>query len=333
MGKSYNTQQRRLLAIDECLSGGIAYTMDELVERCNNKMEGARSTGIGFSKRQYYQDIKFLEEGYDAPIVRKGGRISYSDRDFSLRKLPMSEIDRENFEQVMDQLRKFCSANKNANTTELRNVIRQWLGEQGNRGELVGYENVIGYEGYWFDRAFEAIKHRQTVDMEYEPFGRGEKTYTVYPQYLKQYNGRWYLIATKKGDPDMPYSFAIDRILNITANEKEKYEKSGTDFEQYFKDVVGVTRPHGKRVERILLRVDKGEYPYLETKPLHESQNKVGEDDVSVTVELNVVVNYELKQKILAYADHVTVMEPRSLCDSMKSMINKMRRNYDNQSK
>lgn len=303
--------------------------MDELIDRCNEKLEGIRSSGKGFSKRQYYEDIKYMKERRNAPIVKRYNRYYYSDPNFSFREQPMSEIDRENFEQMVELLRRFCNVSEDVNTTGLRDTIKQWLGNQDTDGEVVGFDNPSNYEGSsWYDRVFESIVKRQTLDILYHPFGRDAKTHTVFPQYLKQYNGRWFLIATKPGEPDMPYSFALERIDELTENQKVKYKKSDIDFNGYFDDVIGMTRPHGKEAENVVLRVAKGEYPYLETKPLHWSQDEISEDDDSVTIKLNVVVNYELKQKILAYADHVTVMEPRSLRDSMKSMIDRMRENY-----
>lgn len=72
------------------------------------------------------------------------------------------------------------------------------------------------------------------------------------------------------------------------------------------------------------------EYPYVATKPWHGSQKKVAEDESSVTIEFDVIINYELEQKILSWGDYVEVLQPDSLVDIIRHRLTTAVSIYDN---
>lgn len=329
MGQTLYKQQRRLLAIDKCLGSGAAYKIKgELDHRCNLMLQ---EDELGpYSWRQYYDDINFIEIHYNAPIERVNGRIRYSDRSFSIQEKPMDETERRNYEDMLAMLRKFCNESRDTLTSELRDRIKHWLGNQDTEGKAVSFESVSGYEGtVWFDRLFSCISRRQAIDLCYKPFDKEAIWVTISPYHLKQFNGRWFLIALREdGRQGLIHHYALDRIEDIKENTKAQYRPTDIDFGEYFFPVIGVTIPEGREVETITLRVRKKEYPYIETKPLHITQEKVCEDDESVTITIEVMVNFELKQRLLSHADYVTVIEPQSLREEMKSLIEKMWNNY-----
>ena len=99
------------------------------------------------------------------------------------------------------------------------------------------------------------------------------------------------------------------------------YRETDINFDDYSADVLGVTKREGQQAEKVLLRFPKNEYPYVATKPWHGSQKKVAEDEISVTIELDVIVNYELEQKILSWGDYIEVLQPLSLREKIKSRL------------
>ena len=106
------------------------------------------------------------------------------------------------------------------------------------------------------------------------------------------------------------------------------YRETHIDFDEYFEDVIGVTKREGQQSEKVLLRFPKDEYPYVATKPWHGSQKKVAEDKNGVTIELDVVINYELEQKILSWGDYVEVIAPASLRENILKRTMKADRKY-----
>ena len=123
---------------------------------------------------------------------------------------------------------------------------------------------------------------------------------------------------------------ALDRIIAFEPNQNIPYQRSATDFAEYFEDMVGITLPEGTEPVDVKLRIKRNEYPYIESKPIHTSQDELfEEDDDYKYVSLHVYDNYELRSKLLAYGSSITVIEPKSLRDKMRREIAKSLKNYE----
>ena len=66
------------------------------------------------------------------------------------------------------------------------------------------------------------------------------------------------------------------------------------NFEDFFDDVVGVSVKPGASSEKVVLKISKEVWPYIESKPLHGSQKLKSKTDKDVQIELNVQINHEL---------------------------------------
>jgi hypothetical protein len=62
--------------------------------------------------------------------------------------------------------------------------------------------------------------------------------------------------------------------------------------------MIGVSKKTGQEPEIVLLRFPKEQYKYVATKPWHGSQKVLEENDDYVIIQLEVIHNYELEQKI-----------------------------------
>ena len=85
------------------------------------------------------------------------------------------------------------------------------------------------------------------------------------------------------------------------------------DWEQYFDDIIGVTKPIEGVVEDIDLHFFGKTGKYMKTKPLHGSQRFKWLNENTLEVRLKVMQNYELERLILSYADSVVIIKPVSL--------------------
>ena len=66
-----------------------------------------------------------------------------------------------------------------------------------------------------------------------------------------------------------------------------------------------------KHIQRIVLKIDKSNAPYVTTKPFHSTQEIISaHQDGGVTVQLQVHVNFELERLILGFGDSIEVIEP-----------------------
>ena len=105
-------------------------------------------------------------------------------------------------------------------------------------------------------------------------------------------------------------------------------------YQQFFKDIIGVTHEKGTKVETVVIRT-KTEYQHglLLTKPLHHSQKESVpfgkyEDGEYGEVTLTIEPNRELRGKILAYGQYLEVMQPLILRDQIKEIIIKQMKLY-----
>lgn len=111
-------------------------------------------------------------------------------------------------------------------------------------------------------------------------------SYTVHPYYLKQYNNRWFLFGITEQDKNNLINLPLDRIGSIEVVDIPYIPNTKFNFEEYFEDVVGVSVPREGEPEKVVLKFDKRQYPYIITKPLHPSQAIL--DDENCIVQLTV---------------------------------------------
>lgn len=311
--KNYST---RLRVLDQCLRSGHAYSGKELTEFINRELE-LRGEPTITSRTTLMDDLLNIENEYHTVILRKKhGRqttYQYENPDFSVFSTELSEDDILHLDQALDILQRFDGMPEADWVAELSARLNLCMSNHKEVRAAVGFESSMYNKGMeHFTPLFNAIRKKTTVELRYQSFKMQEpQTLIVHPYYLKQYNNRWFLFCCN-GDYTNLSNYPLDRILSVKLAHVP-YRESHIDFDDYFADVLGVTKREGQQAEKILLRFPKNEYPYVATKPWHGSQKKVAEDDRSVTIELNVVINYELEQKILSWGDFVEVLKPVSL--------------------
>lgn len=86
----------RYRTINDCLSTGRRYTIDELVEACSEAIRESTPGEGGVSERTVRNDIRVMRSdilGVNAPIAQKDGYYYYSDGSFSLINVLMSGSD------------------------------------------------------------------------------------------------------------------------------------------------------------------------------------------------------------------------------------------------
>lgn len=71
------------------------------------------------------------------------------------------------------------------------------------------------------------------------------------------------------------------------------------------------------------MQFSKNRYPYVESKPLHETMRIVDRENCIVAID--VIPNRELEALILSYGDDVEVLEPE---DFRKQIANKIKAHY-----
>lgn len=184
---------------------------------------------------------------------------------------------------------------------------------------------------------YKAITEHHVLRFSYQRFGQESFDLTFHPQFLKEYNGRWFAFGEADREPFKAYNVPLDRIVgDIAVVEDMSYISAPKGFyQQFFKNIIGVTHEKDAKVEAVVIRT-KSEYHHglLLTKPLHHSQEEslpFGEHDgrwygeVSLTIE----PNRELRGRIMMYGENLEVVRPLSLRAQIRDTIEKQLNQYD----
>ena len=179
---------------------------------------------------------------------------------------------------------------------------------------------------------YKAITNKQVLRFSYQRFGQNPYELVFHPHYLKEYNGRWFVFGDADREPFKAYNVPLDRIVgNIEKMNDIDYIPAKKGFYQdFFKDIIGVTHEKGSQVEEVVIRT-KTEYQHglLLTKPLHHSQKETlpyGEykDGSYGEVSLTIKLNRELQGRILLYGESLEVISPPSLRNQIKKIIRQL---------
>jgi predicted DNA-binding transcriptional regulator YafY len=146
--------------------------------------------------------------------------------------------------------------------------------------------------------------------------------------HLKQYNNRWFLFG-KNNDYSNLTNLALDRIKSIEQSSDFFDESELVDFEEYFDDFIGVTKPLNAVLTKIKLSASVALAPYIITKPLHGSQKKIELTENNFIFSIDVIPNFELKKLLLSFGNDITVIEPLELKNEIVKILNKNIDNYN----
>ncbi len=319
----------RYQALDKCFRDHRhRYFIDDLIKKCEEALYYYNGIG-GVSRRQVFDDIKFMEStaGWSIPLdrIKDGKKVyyRYHTSSFSINSQPLTDEEAQQLRTVIFTLSRFRGLPSNDWVEDVISNLEWRFNLKGKSDNIIGFEQNDQLKGLnWLSLVIDAISNHQVLKVDYRNYKNCEveTLAIVHPWYVKQYNNRWFLLAYN-ADYDTITNFALDRILNIEIVEEVPYIQNETiDFEEYFKDVIGVTIPKPEVVkQRILLRFSEKQYPYVTSKPMHHSQVIVNDDECTIAIEVRP--NYELEQQILSFGPDVEVLAPASYRHYISEMI------------
>lgn len=313
------------------------YSMDDLVRVCSEVMMKTYDDPKGVSKRTIQNDIAELQmPPYSICLdesLREGHKriYRYKDVNYSIPLYDISDEERDKLQGAINVLERFEGTPQ---YDWVRLCLKQVAGDvfMNENRSIISFQNnpdLYGIEH--FNTLMDAIANKYPLKLLYKQYPQNidgvfcdipELNLTIHPYHLKQYNDRWFLIAKADGKERMGI-YALDRIRSLSPLHK-KYVEADIDFDEYFDNAVGVTIKGD--VTEVLLKVTKGRYPYIKTKPLHWSQTEMRELESSthVFIRLKVCLNNELNALLLSYGSDVEILQPALLRDEIASIISKM---------
>ncbi|APG66406.1 WYL domain-containing protein [Tenacibaculum todarodis] len=317
----------RYKTIDQCLRNNMKrWTLNDLIDACSDALYEYEGKDVYVSKRTIQLDIQLMRSdklGYNAPIeVYERKYYRYAEEDYSIKNIPVTDNDIKIMNEAIQMLRQF----KDFSLFQEMDGVLQRLEDsvyssQKNNRAIIHLDKNEQLKGLKFiDPIYEAIQHKKVIRITYQSFkARNPSDMTVHPQLLKEYNNRWFLLASHK---KQFITLALDRISNIIKDQNTEYNDLQIDGDIYYKDVIGATVAN-TRPQRIQFWIDKHNAPYVITKPFHHTQRLIKRTDDGVIFNILVQINYELERKILGFGDSIEIQKPERLRNRMIGKLKK----------
>ncbi|MCB0528334.1 MAG: WYL domain-containing protein [Saprospiraceae bacterium] len=316
----------RYQALDKCFRNpGRRYFWEELLEACNQALSDFDPTSDGIQRRQLLDDIRFMEseQGWSIPLERNkdGKRVfyRYADLKFSINNQPINETEANQLKSALLVLSRFKGLPQFEWINEIIPRFEQSFNFRPESHDIIGFDHNEYLRG--IDRIgdlFNAVLYRKVLSIKYKPFHVPEPfDYQLHPYYLKQYNSRWFLLGYNPEVSKITI-IALDRIENVEETGAYYTNDKTLNFQEYFEDIVGVSRMEDAQPIKVELFVAKDQVPYILTKPLHGSQKRVFENEEGLVISLKVIPNFELEQLILSHGEKIQVLSPEIFREKIK---------------
>jgi predicted DNA-binding transcriptional regulator YafY len=326
----------RYRTIDKCLQNRRRkWTVEDLMDACSEALFEFEGEAKSISLRTIRLDLSALRSdrlGYNAPIVVKDKKYyTYEDPAYSITKIPLSQQDLGVLQEVSQLLRQFKGFSHFDDISEMVNKLEDKVySEQHQQQPVIDFEKnelLTGIE--WLDPLHKAIVNETPLLITYQSFKAREASDVLfYPYLLKEYRNRWFVLGMKQQGKEI-LTFALDRIAGITPKFKEPFVHHPQFHPQeYFSQIVGVTRNTGNRPVNVIFEANAHHAPYIKTKPIHHSQKIMLDEKGSTRFCIHVIPNFELERELIGFGEGVKVVSPASLVSRMKRRIGQMQALY-----
>lgn len=319
----------RYKTIDKCLQNNYRqWTLDDLIEACSNALFEYEGKENKVSKRTIQLDIQLMRSeklGYNAPIeVYDKKYYQYAVEGFSITDIPLTATDMNVLMETVSMLKQFKDFSLFNDVADiLQRLEDKVYAEKSNNKPVIHLDKNESLKGLHFlDELYQSIIKKVVLKLEYQSFkARESNTFNFHPFALKEYNNRWFLIGKRKASHPIT-NLALDRIITIDYDFTQIYLEQEFDVETFYKHVVGVTVNQGMQPRVIQLWINKMNAPYAITKPLHNTQRLLQQnEDGSIIISLFLKENFEFERLLLGFGAGLEVLKPESLRKRIKSIL------------
>lgn len=275
------------------------FSWDQVESLLEKKSEG-RDLNLQISKRTLNRDLKEIQELFGLVIEFdfKSARYCINTEESSENQLELME----SFETI------------------------QAFGRANRLNGKVFFEKRLARGTEYLKPILEAIENEEAVQIDYEKFWLWEtETRKLRPIALKEYLHRWYLMAwTEKEELRF---FGLDRIKSLEIIPGKVTFTPTPDLESRFLETIGIINDPTEPMETVILTFTEFKGRYIQSMPLHPTQQVIVNDGNILQISLRVKINYELVSVILSHGDEVRVEHPECL----REIVNTKAKNIANQ--
>lgn len=264
--------------------------------------------GFEVSKRTIQRDLQQLDQEF-------GLKITYERNNNGYHITEKDKIQLEPFIRLLDII----------NTA---NLLKKSFSESKNTLQHISFDHNDRFVGLeWMKPILDAIRENVTLTFSYQTFFEGPvKDFELQPYLLKEYLSRWYLVGCFK-DYTKLYVFGLDRISNLKITYKRFKANEKLNPISKFKDIIGLVNTDDPK-ERVVLSFTPTQGNYIKTLPIHHSQKKLVDNEKEYRIELYLIPNFELSQKILMYGSAVKVIQPKWLAEQIMASLKEAIKRY-----
>ena len=191
-------------------------------------------------------------------------------------------------------------------------AVNNLLSEGKDLKDRIMFEEIpSGHE--YLTTIISAMKDNTVLRMEYQKFRSAESDhYHIEPYCLKAFHQRWYLYCRRVEDGQFR-TYALDRIHSLEETDKTfRIPKQFNPAAVYY-NAFGVTAGSDYKVEDVRIRLYNGEGKYIESLPLHHSQQIVARTDEYSEFTFRLFVTPDFKIELKKYIPYIEILAPLSL--------------------
>lgn len=324
----------RYQTLDRCFSNrGRMYFMEDLIDACSEALKEFNYPEASVSRRQIFEDIRYMEseQGWSIPLQRfnygRRAYYRYSDTSFSINQSPLNPDEWDLLRSAISLTNRVFGEGPFSGISRLFSKVDKTAGCK-NLTRFVSYDENPYVEGLAvLPDLFNSIVNRRVIRVVYQSFTAIEPVeFVLSPLHLRQYQGRWFLFGFDNSKGYIT-TLPTDRIKSI-AETSDMYDPAGeTVFEDWFEDIVGVTRRHDQEPETVELKILGDSIPYVKSKPLHGSQKTISQTDKELFLSLQLIPNYEFDKLLLGLGKNLVIIGPESYKLHFKRIIIGMAQN------
>ena len=209
----------RYKTIDKCLRNtSRLWTIDDLIDACTDALTEYEGKDSVVSKRTVQLDIQNMRSdkiGYNAPIeVFDNKYYRYADPQYSITKTEIPYEDIKRMREAVDFLKEFKDFSFFKHMSGIVHRLEDSIFLSRAKQPAIHMdknEHLRGLE--YIDPIYQAILHKQALAIVYKSFkAKQAQELELHPQFLKEYNNRWFLIAFYKSEL---LTLALDRMESV----------------------------------------------------------------------------------------------------------------------
>lgn len=186
--------------------------------------------------------------------------------------------------------------------------VKRMIDESAQLRDQIVYEEIPTGQQY-LTTFVTAMRDKQRLLITHTDFKGREKYTTLFsPFCIKVFKQRWYVVGMPDRYPGEMRVYAFDRLSAVEPTEEHYDLPEDFTAQDFFKYTYGVY--HSRHPEEILVKVFKESVPYLDSLPLHWSQEKMEQQEDFCIYRFYLDPKKDFKMALFSLGPDVEVLSP-----------------------